>query len=1329
MALPERPEPMNAITHHSNVKVSVTVPDPTFIAGKYVSGKVEMECRADKGLGIGVIMVELFGIQELSSRDHSATSTFLHAQRLFQGPGLPPSNAVQAHAEPGDPPLPSHHYHARRGISTFLFRIPLPVTCPSSVYFGGGLATVRYELRASASVYWRGEKQLVTERKVIDVVAGLDDAALTEYVNGTHATSITVGENGKLWMQGNIIGGGIITAGESVCVELQVKNHSSKTNTGLTLTLTRLLVLPSVEKQPLQISDTLTNVAFRGPEYIIHPGVEGVANLVFDIPKTAREVKGGVYLDEGYHSPRETQSLFEVQCIVSVKMTMGIGRDLVLDIPVTVVSPLALPDVLMALPQEQILNAAPAEHFSYPTPISYQDPTPYAPYPAPVSSPPPVALSPSLHIFTAYTDQDQVWLPPPLSPSPSPYVSPIIPLYIPMSPPLVPIQNLPCPHPPPRPASALASTQPYTYSEHISGLPNTAAQHPLLPLNLTAHYESRLAQELNLEPEEGKGERASRVAHHLHMSSRHRSVSPPSHRFPLPQSSPGGANATTVQARALPPPPLDFSSPNAEPVGPLLTTLPDHPGHISPSPSLHSPWPIPSPQMSNTSLPRSERVEELERIAAEEAWITPKSTRKKGKKKQKQRQRQKQIVDSSADINKTLPTPPVPHKVLLSPPEANLSDYFSLQRRKSEQDIPMLSEVPPMPIPAPVDRAPPTPTLTAITPARHTRSNNLAESLGPENAESGLDALERRLLAEVGTQKIERIFSTPIDARDLFAGPSIARGVERGVTSPVKESTVASRPTKGRLSPIKIPAPRIGIDIENDGLNLMVVGPWKLIERRGMLNQCRNKRLHTEAHEDRDSDERTHRAGTVGGKSKSKSSFSGDDAREERKQKKRRRLVPGDVMVDSELEDEAESRGRSREGSMKGKKSSKKKEGHRLRRAVKGRVTAWLGAIDANALPPEEDLIQPSYSEPVPAVQHAEVEESNAVPHTEQPKPEIRVAEREISPVTPSLPSEEEAVQPDVPTSAPNPRSSGFMPIAPEKRELEPTVQSQSQRHVMTTSRRQSHVNHDLKQLFTRIPAYTRATVGDVKGDTSSHAQLGPASIILPSQPRVPSNPGDRGFKSSATDGKNKMGAVKSVLNDLSTVALSAVEQPNGLVWSNKSNAQPHPHLHVPSPTKQQSQDPEVKYDVRSARGGRGGQVTAIAAFWAAAAAKDASKDAASRGTSTDVPSRKQTAPIVAPKPVIAQHINNPRLTERSVTPKPKPVASAKSLDMNKAIHPSHRFAPKAPRPSRENQTCDQVIVCPCHCFFVPRYSYVVIYCFACSTPHSTAQTIYGGIN
>jgi hypothetical protein len=185
-------------------------------------------------------------------------------------------------------------------------------------------------------------------------------------------------------------------------------------------------------------------------------------------------------------------------------------------------------------------------------------------------------------------------------------------------------------------------------------------------------------------------------------------------------------------------------------------------------------------------------------------------------------------------------------------------------------------------------------------------------------------------------------------------------------------------------------------------------------------------------------------------------------------------------------------------------------------------------------------------------------------------------------------------------------------------------------------NKRQSHVNH-LTQLFTRVPSSGHAPVGDTKGDTSSHTILGlgksSASIVRPSPQRAISNPLDLGFKLSAGDAKNKIGAVKAAFNDLSKVARSAVEQRSALVWSNKSGAQPLPYLHVPSPPKQQSQDPEVQYDVRSARGGRGGQVTAIAAFWAAAA-KEASKGGPSRpaiDTSVDVTSRRQAAPIVTP--------------------------------------------------------------------------------------------------
>jgi hypothetical protein len=54
---------MNATPHHSKIKVSVTLSDPFYIAGDAITGKVELESRADKGLGLGIIMVELIAIE------------------------------------------------------------------------------------------------------------------------------------------------------------------------------------------------------------------------------------------------------------------------------------------------------------------------------------------------------------------------------------------------------------------------------------------------------------------------------------------------------------------------------------------------------------------------------------------------------------------------------------------------------------------------------------------------------------------------------------------------------------------------------------------------------------------------------------------------------------------------------------------------------------------------------------------------------------------------------------------------------------------------------------------------------------------------------------------------------------------------------------------------------------------------------------------------------------------------------------------------------------------------------------------------------------------
>jgi hypothetical protein len=257
---------------------------------------------------------------------------------MFQGPGLPPSNAVQPYTSTWDPHIPKDYYPSRRGATTFLFRIPIPEASPPSINFGSGIAIIRYEIRATVEVLWKGEKQLLISKADINVIERYDPRSPL-----TRPDAVTISENGKIWVKGEIVGDGVF-AGEPACIALTVKNHSNKKvsvvmmppkaslliiieqNTGLTVTMTRQLVLPNLPRDhPLQILDTLTTIPFRGPEYIIQPGVEGVAHLVFDVPDAVRTVKaeqryGGE--DENRFSP----NLFSIKCMLVVKMNMGFGR-------------------------------------------------------------------------------------------------------------------------------------------------------------------------------------------------------------------------------------------------------------------------------------------------------------------------------------------------------------------------------------------------------------------------------------------------------------------------------------------------------------------------------------------------------------------------------------------------------------------------------------------------------------------------------------------------------------------------------------------------------------------------------------------------------------------------------------------------------------------------------------------------------------------------------------------------------------------------------------------------------------------------------------------
>ncbi|KAG2369054.1 hypothetical protein BDR07DRAFT_1389440 [Suillus spraguei] len=992
MALQSRSVPMNASPHHSKVKVSLALSDPIFVAGNNISGKMEVECRGDGecGLGIGLIMVELFAAQEITSRDHSGTSTFIHSRRLFQGPGLPPSNAIQSDFDPppGEFSLPAHHYPARR---------------------------------ASVGVALRGEKRLVTDHQDINVVEYCDIRAPSKRPQG-----FAVAEDGNVWAQAFVT--------NVACVELQLKNNSLNWTSGVTLTLSRELRLssPSVDKDAFTITDTESRVYGS-------PGIEGIANLVINIPRSSRGSRGDARVGE---NGKTTDCLFEVCCSLKLRIDMPIGsKPIIIIIPLVIHHPLAVPKA-HASPYA-IPATSPQPYASPPTHAYPLSPPPGASYIDPHFSPqqydplhtywsPPSPIADYKPFTPAFWEQHY---PQDLSSS-----NPHFQHYIPLS---------------PRPASAEPRPQmPYYDTSLPSGLP-TSTTHLLLPHPPISYCPPQAVGSSSrylADSEEGKGTRASRISETLRLSSRHRSVSPLSHRFPLPQPSaqhvsPGRQHPGAIQIPTLPNP-HDFQG------------------------VLHSPRPIPSPKQSYSGpSPRSENVCALERMADEVG-------RHNG---DLSADLPKCAAGVDSNVNKTLPSP------LITSSKQPLHVRQHVQAVFPDTAVPNRSV--PKPKLEPAFPPPPTPPLAAITPVKFPRAQTELSGLSTKYTkgapqESGLDALERRLLAEVGSRR-----------QDI------------GELHPDVRSVV---------QPIKIPASGTPADANDSAISSLT-----LADRDAFLRGDEDER-EQEQEQDHDSDERTQHRG--GRHSQS------DDEREVRTQRGRGRAK-------SKYSDEDDER---RVTQKRERKRGKEGDVRKLRSEVKGRIAAWLGEIDTS--PP---LVDDSLSTMSPVASHF-------VPITDREPFAPPPSSEELLPSSGDQELGGTSFNDGV-SAAPNPRSSGFVTIS--------TLKAAGTRH-------------------STVPAPENIpSISDAEKKTLAGKPLVPGPIL------------------------RRMSAGQSTIatpvGSLPSAPLARPKSPDVARADpvTRHFLSPHQPRHSPQPL-----GPGVKYDVRSARGGKGGRVTEVASLWAAKA-------------------------------------------------------------------------------------------------------------------------------
>lgn len=458
---------------------------------------------------------------------------------------------------------------------------------------------------------------------------------------------------------------------------------------------------------------------------------------------------------------------------------------------------------------------------------------------------------------------------------------------------------------------------------------------------------------------------------------------------------------------------------------------------------------------------------------------------------------------------------------------------------------------------------PKTPTLTAITPFRlgrstyrHLKAPGSGHGGGATSGLSGLDALEARLIAEVGTRKIDKDDEKP-DVRSVLA------------------------------TPIDIPNPR-GRTISGGGDHARSPGEGGVsVYTHGISEDINDSAISSL---------------TLAGEGKSPVAnalrYEGAGGDGPKTLRTRRSMSRGqlDPLTDDTVEKIQTPRNRERErkssagkkSTTSGQKNGGKSEGRKMRKAAVGRVADWLGKIDPDVPPPQVDTPPTSpLSDAEP--QHSLDQTFSPIftpSHPGSPDisskstlPEIELSKTPVSNRSPELDSEEpkemrEGVQtePEWEVYAPpNPRSSGFTSI------------------------------HSIKMRGSPSPG---------KDDTPLTPK--PLPVLLPWM--------------------QKFEAARSTPTDM-----------NFAPKFGKNFIPP---------------DLSAKYDIRSARGGKGGRVTAVAAIWAATEKQNGS---------ADLPTPKLWArphspgnPALASKPTVT-----PRPAGLSVT---KPTPSTKPMVTNPAL-------------------------------------------------------------
>ena len=228
----------NLASSPSSLALSLSTVHPVWIAGESVEGTLEVSVLKEN-VWLGEIALEFtafegqssvafyttfhhppayrlqhhstdfHGVIELKSQDHTSSRRLFSTEIKFQGPSLPPSNAILPSYTTSLPGGPGDFLPARKGRTRFPFTFELPLTTASSASIYNN-ARRFYELRAIGTSRFDGEVSFVSKKLVVDVVEDWWDWEEPEFqgvVERTKGELVWKGGAERIELEARIVGG------------------------------------------------------------------------------------------------------------------------------------------------------------------------------------------------------------------------------------------------------------------------------------------------------------------------------------------------------------------------------------------------------------------------------------------------------------------------------------------------------------------------------------------------------------------------------------------------------------------------------------------------------------------------------------------------------------------------------------------------------------------------------------------------------------------------------------------------------------------------------------------------------------------------------------------------------------------------------------------------------------------------------------------------------------------------------------------------------------------------------------------------------------------